>query len=211
MKEPKHELFLCDCFSADHQMIITYVEDEGWEDVYANVHLNHYYSFWQRLIIGIKYIFGQKSRYGAFDEFIFHPGDSAKLQKVVDYLKEVEGRTNTNFIRFGINQTIYRYAVGNQSNEVAQARIELIKFKIINKNSIKSVENMINITSERQLDLAFGDLVFIVSKHKNNIQNPQSLVGQSAVIDGVVWKIKEIEEGIGKGNKKTDNIGIVVV
>jgi hypothetical protein len=35
----------------------------------------------------LRYIFGRQCRYGAFDEFIFNPEDSDKLQNLVDYLK----------------------------------------------------------------------------------------------------------------------------
>jgi hypothetical protein len=45
-------------------------------------------SFWSRLKYGLKYIFGYKSQYGAWDEFILNPNDADKLQDVVDYLKE---------------------------------------------------------------------------------------------------------------------------
>jgi hypothetical protein len=36
----------------------------------------------------VKYIFGYKSKYGAWDEFIFNPSDADKLQELVDYLKK---------------------------------------------------------------------------------------------------------------------------
>jgi len=210
--EPKHELFLCDCFSADHQMIFTYVEDENWEDVYVNVHLNHYFPFWKRIKIGIKYIFGWKSRYGSFDEFIFHPGDSKKLQKVVDYLKEVESRVNINFKRFEVNKNIYRFVINDLTDEQTNVYIKLIQSKLEKRKQLKNTKNtMMNLKSERQINLMFGDLVFFVSKHKNDIKNPQRLIGQKVVIDNIEWKIKYIEEGIGKENKKTDIIGIVVV
>jgi len=57
--------------------------------VYVHVHLNKK-PFWERLKYGIKYIFGYKSRYGAFDEFIFSPDDAERLQSVVNYLKQPE-------------------------------------------------------------------------------------------------------------------------
>lgn len=44
-------------------------------------------NFWQRLKYAIKYVFGYKSKYGAFDEFIFRKEDADKLQSIVDYLK----------------------------------------------------------------------------------------------------------------------------
>jgi hypothetical protein len=52
------------------------------------MHLITYKSFWKRLVYGIKYIFGHKSKYGAWDEFIFNPNDADKLQELVDYLKK---------------------------------------------------------------------------------------------------------------------------
>jgi hypothetical protein len=33
-------------------------------------------------------MFGYKSKYGAWDEFIFNPSDADKLQELVDYLKK---------------------------------------------------------------------------------------------------------------------------
>jgi ethanolamine utilization protein EutP (predicted NTPase) len=40
------------------------------------------------LVHGVKYIFGYKSKYGAWDEFIFNSNDADKLQELVDYLKQ---------------------------------------------------------------------------------------------------------------------------
>ena len=81
------EIFICECHSTDHQMVILYSEDDVHPRVYSHVHLNKR-PFWQRLKYGIKYIFGYKSRYGAFDEFIFNTDDAERLQEVVNYLKQ---------------------------------------------------------------------------------------------------------------------------
>jgi hypothetical protein len=75
-------------------MVINYSEDEypdGTKNnmVYIHTHLNKN-TFWKRLIYGIKYIFGYKCRYGAFDEFIVNPKDADKIQEIVDYLKKIE-------------------------------------------------------------------------------------------------------------------------
>ena len=77
--------------------IWNYSEDEIYNDnhelisthpmVTLNVHLVSR-SFFRRLMDGIKYIFGHKSRFGEFDEFLFNPEDIDKLQTVVDYLKK---------------------------------------------------------------------------------------------------------------------------
>jgi hypothetical protein len=52
---------------------------------YFHIHLTKR-PFWERVKYGIKYIFGYKSNYGAFDEFIFNPKDADKLQDLVNYL-----------------------------------------------------------------------------------------------------------------------------
>ena len=43
--------------------------------------------FLKRVWSAIKYIFGYRSKYGHFDEFIFNKEDSDKLQKIVNHLK----------------------------------------------------------------------------------------------------------------------------
>ena len=87
MKIKAPEIFICDCHSSEHQMVIFYDEDAGYPVVYSHVHLNKR-PFWERLKYGIKYIFGYKCRYGAFDEFIFNTDDAERLQEVVNYLKQ---------------------------------------------------------------------------------------------------------------------------
>jgi hypothetical protein len=75
-------------------MVINYSNDEypdGTKNnmVYIHTHLNKK-PFWKRLMYGIKYIFGYKCRYGAFDEFIVNPKDADKIQEIVYYLKKIE-------------------------------------------------------------------------------------------------------------------------
>jgi len=70
------EVFICSCSSFEHQMYFWYDEEDKF--VYTEVHLvNH--SFWRRLKYGVKYIFGYKSRFGAWDEFIFDPESEEQL------------------------------------------------------------------------------------------------------------------------------------
>ena len=59
-------------------------------EVYVSVHLSTYHGFWKRLWHGLKYAFGHKSRYGAFDEVILRKEDADNLQKVVDHLKKMK-------------------------------------------------------------------------------------------------------------------------
>jgi len=103
------ELFICSCHNTEHQLILLHEYDEDirldadgnemkdekgkiiWDKkypmCYAHVHLNKG-TFWERIVYGVKYIFGYQCRYGAFDEFIFNPEDADKLQELVDHLKE---------------------------------------------------------------------------------------------------------------------------
>lgn len=89
-KNKTPEIFICGCHSTEHQIIFLKSEDEiaGLEipAVYVHIHLNKK-PFLQRVAYAIKYIFGRQCRFGAFDEFIFNPGDAERLQSVVNYLK----------------------------------------------------------------------------------------------------------------------------
>lgn len=80
-----NELFICQCYSPEHQLIFSYFPED--ENVYVSVHLIPEYRLWKRIWMAIKYIFGYRSCYGHFDEFIFKKSDAEKLQKVVDHLK----------------------------------------------------------------------------------------------------------------------------
>jgi len=83
-----NENLLCQCNNIEHQLSFVYFEDElGRSDVYMYVHLDRP-SFWQRVKHGIKYIFGYRSMFGDFDEFIFKKEDVHKLERVVEFLKK---------------------------------------------------------------------------------------------------------------------------
>lgn len=79
-----NDIFICSCHNTEHQLIFSYDEDGI---VYVTTHLTSK-SFWKRIINGIKYIFGHKSKYGHFDEFIFNPEDINKLENILTYLKK---------------------------------------------------------------------------------------------------------------------------
>ena len=87
----KEDILICSCHSTDHQIVLLYDEDinesgKSYPMCYAHVLLNKK-PFWGRLKHGIKYIFGYKCKYGAFDEFIFNPDDAYKIQRLANYLK----------------------------------------------------------------------------------------------------------------------------
>lgn len=83
----EHELFVCQCNNTEHQLIFSYFPDDEDREVYVSVHLTPEYSIWRRIWMAIKYIFGYRSCYEHFDEFIFKHSDADKLQKVVNFLK----------------------------------------------------------------------------------------------------------------------------
>ena len=83
----KHELFVCQCESLEHQIIISECEDNGEHTVYVSIHLSPSNNIWTRIKNAVKHIFGYRSKYGDFDEFIVNSRDADKLQKVVNYLK----------------------------------------------------------------------------------------------------------------------------
>ena len=85
MKNDNEILLLCDCSSDEHQLIVRWDDEDN--EVYVSVHLANYMGFWKRLWHAMKYVFGYKSRYGAFDEVILRKEDADNLQKVVDHLR----------------------------------------------------------------------------------------------------------------------------
>jgi len=88
MKDNK-DILICSCHSTDHQLIVLYEQNEDFPLVYFHIHLNKR-PFWERLVYGIKYIFGRQSKYGAFDEFIFNFDDVHKIERIVEHLKSVK-------------------------------------------------------------------------------------------------------------------------
>ena len=84
LADMEQEFFICQCNSPEHQLIFNYFKDDKFGDV--TIHLVPD-TFWRRIKNAIKYIFGYRSKYGDFDEFIFKKEDANKLQSVVDYLK----------------------------------------------------------------------------------------------------------------------------
>lgn len=80
----QNDLFICECHNTEHQLIFNYFDED--DTVYVSVHLVPEYRIWKRIINAIKYIFGHRSRYGHFDEFIFQKKDAHKLAKIAKHL-----------------------------------------------------------------------------------------------------------------------------
>jgi len=81
MKDTK-DLFICSCSSLEHQMFFWYEEENKL--LYTEVHLNTWHNFFKRLWYGLKYAFGYKCRFGAWDEFFFGKEEEKKLKKFLN-------------------------------------------------------------------------------------------------------------------------------
>lgn len=82
----EHELIVCECENIEHQLVFTYFPEEEDGAIYVSVHLIPESNIFKRIWHAIKYVFGHRSIYGHFDEFIFKQSDAHKLVKVLKYL-----------------------------------------------------------------------------------------------------------------------------
>ena len=77
MEEKK--LLICSCHSLEHQILFWYLD--GY--LYSEVHLTTWHGFFRRFWYGMKYAFGYKSRFGAWDEFLF---DGVQMEELKQFL-----------------------------------------------------------------------------------------------------------------------------
>jgi len=73
------EFVICSCNHSDHLIILNY--DGNYCSI--EVHLSPL-PFFKRLINGIKYIFGFRSRYGDFDEIMIDREKATKIKEFFD-------------------------------------------------------------------------------------------------------------------------------
>lgn len=85
-------LLLCSCNSTDHQMVIYRTTDPLLgPECYVHMHLAPR-PFWYRVKYAIKYIFGYRCRYGAWDEFYLDSSHTEKLLEVVEHLTSSDAK-----------------------------------------------------------------------------------------------------------------------
>lgn len=105
------DLFLCECGSSEHQFILQlfdwgkdekYIEQNPEENLTftMSVHLSTQ-GFWNRLVRGVKYIFGYKCRYGDWDEIILTYADA---QRLIDGMTLYRSKVNGYRKKLGTNQ-----------------------------------------------------------------------------------------------------------
>jgi hypothetical protein len=80
------EFLECSCGSDEHTLRFILSMDEDEPEIYTTVHLGSYPRGWKRVWIGIRYIFGYKSKYGAWDCFLMKAADAERLQFMLQRL-----------------------------------------------------------------------------------------------------------------------------
>ena len=96
MRALDRSLFICECNSIDHQFVFTLDPDGEWPECYLEVHLGTWRGFWRRLWRGLRYAFGYKSRYGAFDEVTISPSDAVRIRDLMDAFIGTDGAKKAN-------------------------------------------------------------------------------------------------------------------
>jgi hypothetical protein len=77
----------CECESSDHRTTLSLVED-GDDMLFVETHLSNF-GFWKRLRHAIRYIFGGKSAYGDFQEYIWSEVQAKEFKEFVDNWLEI--------------------------------------------------------------------------------------------------------------------------
>lgn len=105
------EYFPCNCGTPSH-LLMTNADDE-WGFMMQPI-LNHYRNFWERLIFGIRYMFGFKSDYGDFDSIHLDEDAARRLRKLLDEfllpLEKEESEARKEKMRKGIQDYAEQYA-----------------------------------------------------------------------------------------------------
>jgi len=78
------EILVCACHSTEHQIVIQ--KDEEENVLYCSIHLCPL-PWYERIVNGIKYIFGYRCKYGDFDEFIFDKNHVILLSQMTEFLR----------------------------------------------------------------------------------------------------------------------------
>jgi len=96
---PTQEVFICECSSSEHQLVLQYIygNDECDSDMLQfQMHLKPTYGFWKRAWSAIRYIFGYRSRFGHWDDFLVDPKNCDKIIEYLTMLKEDDKLVKSN-------------------------------------------------------------------------------------------------------------------
>jgi len=78
------EIMICDCNSIEHQAKFYYWKEDNYDVLGILIHLMTHRSIFKRIWYAIKYIFGYKSRFGAWDEFLMSENNRDDLKKFLN-------------------------------------------------------------------------------------------------------------------------------
>ena len=78
----ENDIFICDCEDIEHQLVVSREVDE--KELTLSIHLSQYQNFFQRIWVAIKYVFGKKSIYGAWDVIILNEKKMIKLKNLIE-------------------------------------------------------------------------------------------------------------------------------
>ena len=70
--------FECHCGSSEHTL--RFVLDKEHKELYTDIYLNQWRPLWKRVWVGVKYIFGYKSKYGEWDCWTLRKEDAERLR-----------------------------------------------------------------------------------------------------------------------------------
>lgn len=84
------QYFSCACSAMEHTVRLTYYDDDFFLEIFLDNG-----TFWNRLVNGIKYIFGFKSKYGHFGSWLLRREDVGRLKEMLEkYLEDSEVARN---------------------------------------------------------------------------------------------------------------------
>jgi hypothetical protein len=78
----ENDLFICDCEDIEHQLVVS--SDVEEKELIFSIHLSQYQNFLQRILVAIKYVFGKKSKYGAWDVIILNEKKIIRLKEILE-------------------------------------------------------------------------------------------------------------------------------
>jgi len=86
-----YQIFVCNCEDISHQLVVSspkQVEVEVEKEIIFSFHLNPERTFFERIKEAVKYIFGKRSNYGAFDTVMLSLPKMKSLKDILE--KEIE-------------------------------------------------------------------------------------------------------------------------
>lgn len=91
--ERKYGYFQCQCKSIEHILQMTFYKDDHDSDkmLYVEVHLRQV-SFLKRVWHAIKYVFGYRSRFGDFEEFLWDADEAEKFRDMINTFLEMKDK-----------------------------------------------------------------------------------------------------------------------